>query len=287
VNEGVPLFLFLTWSVKVEQKMPSLIQEKEIMIQERKVFYKVGGKGDPILILHGWAGSSASWQKVQENLIDQGFLVLVPDLPGFGKSEVPKTPWSVKDYAAWVKEFVEKLNLDIGNNKSLIIVGHSFGGRIIAKLSAQNLLPLKAVVLIDAAGLKKEKSRLFFFFKNLGNLFLKIPFLNVFAPFLKKIFYRFFVGQTDYLKLEGVMKETFKKVVAEDLSRFFESIKIPCLILWGKEDKITPLSDAYWLHKKIKGSFLEIIERAGHNPHKIFPELISQKITNFIFSLKN
>jgi len=264
--------------------MTSWIQEKETIIKERKVFYKIGGRGDPILILHGWSGSSVSWQKVQENLIDQGFLVVVPDLPGFGKSEVPKTPWAVKDYAAWVKEFVEKLNLETGK---IIIVGHSFGGRIIAKLLAQNFLPLKAVVLIDAAGLKKERGRLFFFFKNLGNFFLKLPFLNIFSSFFKKIFYRFFVGQTDYLKLEGVMKETFKKVVAEDLSGFFESIKVPCLILWGREDKITPLSDAYWLNKKIKDSLLEIIERAGHAPHKIFPDLISKKITNFIFSLKN
>ncbi|GAH22253.1 unnamed protein product, partial [marine sediment metagenome] len=77
-------------------------------------------------------------------------------------------------------------------------------------------------------------------------------------------------------------KETFKKVVAEDLTSYLSKIKIPTLILWGQKDKITPLNNAYLINKEIPVSTLEIISKAGHEVNLTHPEELVKFIRDFI-----
>ena len=66
-------------------------REVHITINGLKVYYQIAGSGPALLILHGWGSKSDRWTKVSELLSNQGFSVIVPDLPGFGKSEQPKS----------------------------------------------------------------------------------------------------------------------------------------------------------------------------------------------------
>ena len=78
------------------------------------------------------------------------------------------------------------------------------------------------------------------------------------------------------------MKEIFKKVISEDLSFLLDKVNQPTLVVWGEEDKATPLEDAFKISETIKSSELKIITGAGHNPHRSNPQKLSDIIINFL-----
>jgi len=145
------------------------------------------------------------------------------------------------------------------NLAPVILVGHSFGGRISIKLAAQNPELVSKVVLVDSAGFidtslaKKIKGSIA---KILKPVF-KIPGLKALKPKLYN-----FIGAGDYLatpKLTG----SYIKIVREDLSSDMAKIDKPTLIFWGDKDKTTPVSYAKRMNNLIKGSQLEIVP-GGH-----------------------
>ncbi|MEA3292985.1 MAG: alpha/beta hydrolase, partial [Patescibacteria group bacterium] len=107
------------------------MEEKKIFINGLKINYKIAGEGQLILILHGWGGSSDSWVEVIKILSNQGYKIICPDLPGFGKTQKPNYSWELGDYRNFVKKFIENLNLE-----KFYLLGHSFGGAIAVKFSS-------------------------------------------------------------------------------------------------------------------------------------------------------
>jgi len=106
-----------------------------------------------------------------------------------------------------------------------------------------------------------------------------------FIPFYstaRKAFYRFVVGKSDYLSVEGVLKETYLKVISEDLSQSLSSIAVPTTIIWGDKDEATPIEDAYLINKKISNSKLVIIPGGSHSLEIKMPEVLAQKILDNI-----
>src|SRR4051812_6722174 len=107
--------------------------EKQIIIDGLLVNYlEVNPQAaNTAILLHGWQSQASVWNPVIEKLSGQPFRLIAMDLPGFGKSQLPKTDWGVGDYSKLVKLFLEKLGIT-----SAIIIGHSFGGRVGIKFSA-------------------------------------------------------------------------------------------------------------------------------------------------------
>lgn len=237
---------------------------------------------NPILILHGWGSSSKNWIRVKEILASQGYKVFVPDLPGFGENPAPNKPWGVSDYVEWVNTFAEKNNLS-----RFFLLGHSFGGGVAVRFI--NLFPEKILGLILVApALRREKTIKYYIvliLAKIGNLIFSIPVFSFLRPLARKILY-FVVGTRDYYKLElqkiVTMKETFKKIVSEDLLSYLPKIKTPTLIIWGKKDNATPVEIAYLINKDIEGSKLEIIEGGRHALNLEVPEVLAKKILEFL-----
>jgi len=245
-----------------------------MIVKGLKINYKVIGEGKPLLILHGWGSNCEKWQKVADSLVVKGVKVIIPDLPGFGQSEKPRNAWNLDDYADFVEELVKTLNLD-----KFYLVGHSFGGEIAVKYSLKFPKKINKLFLIDASCIRTRN-----FKKKLLYIVSKIFKIFSFSPFLRKAFYKFIVGKSDYLYTEGVMRDTYLKVISEDLSGVLSQVKVSTRIIWGEKDDITPLSDAYKINSKIPNSQLKIIPRAGHNLHLEFPEeLVKTIINNFSF----
>ena len=259
-----------------------MIEEKKIFINDLKINYKIAGvdsPGEPLLILHGWAGSSNSWIEVQKILAGNGFKVICPDLPGFGKSQSPPFGWSVKDYSDFALEFVEKLGF-----QKINLMGHSFGGRISIKSSIFYPEKLENLILCATAGIRHNLNfyqRIVVNLARIGNyLFSRKP-LRRYQDSIRNIFYMI-LRQRDYLKVKGTMRETFQKIVIEDLEPDLPKIKTKTLIIWGKDDKTVPLKDAFVLKEKISQSTLEIIPKTSHTPNLEAPEKVAEILSHFL-----
>lgn len=250
------------------------MEARTVSARGRQTHYKVfGNTGAPMLILHGWGSEAAKWEHTAQLLSQGNMLIVIPDLPGFGNSEQPQVPWNIDQYVEWVKDFCEgvpELNGDF------FLLGHSFGGAVAAKFSIKYAQRVRKLFLLAAAAIRKKtlKKQALERVSKVVKIFAFLPFY----PLARKAFYRFIVKGNDYLKAEGVMKETFMRAIADDLSQKLSFIKVPVVILWGDKDETTLIEDAYWINKKIPKSTLVIISGADHAPYLHMPEALAQKI---------
>lgn len=249
--------------------------EREVVVKGLRIKYKAAGSGRPLLILHGWRSNSYRWQKVIDNLFqpNNNVIVIIPDLPGFGESEEPKSPWSADDYVEWIKEFssiVPELKNDF------YLVGHSFGGMLASKFSLKYTQKVKKLLLVSASciRLKTPSKKLAYNISRLVKIFYFFPYYELFRKFV----YKYIIKRSDYLHVSGIMKDIYLKVIPEDLSYKLPFLKVPTVIIWGPKDDLTPIEHAHIIHKKISHSKLVIIPEADHYLNIKMPEILAQKI---------
>jgi len=230
--------------------------EQKIFVKNLEINYKIIGEGRPFLILHGWGSDSGKWQTTAELLSQsqKNIQIIIPDLPGFGKSNNPPMPWSLNEYCSFVDEFAKSLGLS-----QFFLLGHSFGGAVAAKYSLTNPNKIRKLFLVGASCVRKKtfKKKILFVFSKVFKLFSYIP-------LLKKAFYRFAV-KSDYPATEGFMRKTYLNVIKEDLSEKIKNIKTPTIIIWGEKDNIMPLKYGKLINLQIKNSKLIIIPKGSHD----------------------
>ena len=129
------------------------------------------------------------------------------------------------------------------------------------------------------------KQLVYFVLAKAGKFIFSLPLLSFFQAFGRKILYKF-LGLNDYYKIflqkSLSMKETFKKIVSEDLQKFLPEIKCKTVLIWGEKDRVTPLNQAYVVKKGILNSQLRIIPEAGHIPNFETPEKLAEIILKFL-----
>lgn len=261
------------------------LQEKKIIVKDLEANYKIAGSGPAILILHGWGGSSGSWIRVQEILADGGYKVICPDFPGFGKSITPSNPWGVGDYADWLDKFIMEVKKKSGGfDEPIFLLGHSFGGRVAIKFIIEQQERVKKLILCASAGIKPKpgiKTKIIYWLAKTGNAIFTSKILTRLKDGARNLFY-IFLRKKDYVKADGTMRETIKRVLEEDLLPDLEKIKTETLIVWGSADRMVPIKYAHIFKEKIENSELEILPKIGHSPHLETPENFSEIIINFL-----
>lgn len=229
-----------------------------------------------ILILHGWGSCAKNWQKVKEGLEKRGCKVFSPDLPGFGENPSLSQVWSIDDYVRWVKKYCEKNNLS-----QFFLLGHSFGGAIATKYSLKFSGSIKKLILVDPAVIRVKdlKKKILTKLAKILKMFSFLPFYSL----LRKAFYKFIV-KSDYVDAEIMRetRETYLRVIKEDLSGHLPDISAPTVLIWGKDDKTTPLKDAYSIKERISGAELEILSGIRHNPQTENPELLVKTVLKYL-----
>lgn len=247
----------------------------KLIVKNVAIEYNDEGAGPVIVLLHGWKDTLHTFDALA-SLLATSRRVIRLDLPGFGKSEVPKNIWELKDYAEFLGEFVEKLTIHPD-----IVVGHSFGGRIAIKAVASRLIKTKKLVLIASAGVaKRNLARNWFFviLAKLGKILTFIPPFTFWREELRKKLYQ--RAGSDYWGA-GDLKDTFLTVVREDLSRAAKTIPVRTLLIWGDGDVETPLGDGKRLAGLIKDSEFKIISGKGHFVHQEAPQEVLRAIKEF------
>lgn len=259
--------------------MEEILKEQDLQLDGIQVHYNEAGQGDALLILHGWGASSESWILLQRALSKEGFRVIAIDLPGFGRTNPPSVAWGVQEYANFVERFVSAIGLD-----KFFLLGHSFGGQIAISFTVEHQELVRKLILAAPPGIRKlpgfKEHMLSALSKIVGPFFYLVPSESA-KEILKKAAY-WLIKRRDYVQAEGVMREIMRRVIREDLFSIFAQIRVPTLIVWGDDDKLVPVKDAYTLLREIPHSAVEIIPGAGHAPHLKTPEKLSQLVTKFL-----
>lgn len=211
---------------------------------------------EAVVMLHGW-GSNITLFENSAKLMSEKFFVVAPDMPGFGETPEPPKAWNVDDYTDFIVEFIEKLGL-----KKVILLGHSFGGRVIIKLVNRKNLPFTVtrLILVDSAGIRPEKNAEQLKKEKIMKTGKK---LLAFSPKLLN-YLQSMVGSADYKAATPLMREVLVNVVNEDLSHLLPSITQEALLIWGTLDTATPITDAEKMEQLIPDAGLARIEGVGH-----------------------
>ncbi len=233
--------------------------DKYIDICGVKLHYRQSGDGElPVILMHGW-GCDATALSLFERVGAERSTVYNLDLPGFGQSTEPPTPWGIEEYTRMLEQFVLALGID-----NPILLGHSFGGRIAILYASRNRT--RKLVLVDAAGVRPRRSLKYY--------------AKVYSFKLAKAVYPTIVGREkaeriisemrsrrgsyDYNNCSPLMRRVMVNVVNSDLRHAMPHIKAPTLLIWGENDTATPMRDAHIMKKLIPGAGLVTFPGAGH-----------------------
>lgn len=240
--------------------------------------YSEVGKGKKIiLMLHGWADDSHTFESLAKELTAKSkkYQVLLLDLPGFGGTQQPAEAWGLKDYASFVADFLTKIEVAPD-----VLVGHSNGGAIVVKGLATGQLKADKLVLIASAGVRQpsiKKTALRIAAKPLGLAIRVLP-----AGTRQKIRRKAYgaIG-SDYLIAEH-MQETFKRVVSEDVTAEAAQISLPVCLIYGDQDTATPAYYGHAFAKAMPNSELKIVPMAGHFVHQEQTYQVNDIIKGFL-----
>lgn len=243
-------------------------------IDDAKVCYRISGKGNDAVLLHGWGGQKESFAQVHRHL-EAHFRTCSIDLPGFGQSDPPRQVWGSGDYAEFLRRLLQKLGI-----RDPIIIGHSFGGKVAVTLAS--IMPVRKLVLVNSAGIRPKRGFKYYskvtFYKAVKHL-VRLPILKWYSDQILGTI-RGKVASRDYQNASGVMREILVRVVNEDLKTLLPYVKAPTLLIWGENDQATPLSSGKLMEKLIPDSGLVVLTGTGH-----FSYL--EKMSEFLLILDN
>lgn len=234
------------------------------LINQVKIAERVDGPENAahaVVLLHGWGAEIKLVWPLAERLVAQGHRCFALDLPGFGQSDLPPQPWSVQDYADLVIAYLDAHGLERPH-----IFGHSFGGRLGLVLGAHHPQRVQKLMLANSAGIRAQQSRPVQLrqgaYRVLRNALTRMGARSLADALRERYNARF--GSPDFQQTSGVMRETFVKVVSEDLRNVAARVQAPTLLLWGDQDDATPLWQGKILEETIPDAGLVVHEGAGH-----------------------
>ncbi len=276
------------------------MQQSEITLHGHRVSYRSAGTGPLLLLLHGIAGTSSTWEEVGRGL-QSSYSVLAPDLLGHGETAKPwRGDYSLGAYANLVRDLLSALG-----HERATLVGHSLGGGVALQFAYQFPDRCERLVLVSSGGLGHEVHPLLRS-AALPGAELVLPLLcgqgarNAVAratqwlgrlglragPDLEEIWRGFVsLGDADTRRAfletaRGVLDVRGQRVCAGD--RLYLAEEIPTLIVWGERDPLIPVQHAYATHERIAGSRLDVFRRGGHFPHRDDPRRFVDLLLDFI-----
>jgi pimeloyl-ACP methyl ester carboxylesterase len=226
------------------------------------------GKGEPLLLLHGWGPASVSLEQhflpLAHILKDRYSLTLI-DFPGHGESGAPSGNWGVAEYSAWTLKVMDELAL-----RKTAILAHSFGGRVALWLAVHHPERVSRLILTGCAGIKPKKTikgrlRTLLFRLGRGGLeaFRLIPGLRVKADrVLAALRAEFSSG--DYLATPENLRGSFSRIVRQDLRPLLPKIAQPTLLVWGEKDRASPLWMGRMMESLMPDARLLVYEEDDH-----------------------
>lgn len=267
-------------------------------IHGHDVRYRAAGEGPALLLIHGMAGSSATWREVMEPLAAE-HRVIAPDLLGHGESAKPMGDYSLGAFASGLRDLLGVLDIERAT-----IVGQSLGGGVAMQLAYQHPEMCERLVLVNSGGLGREVSWILRAAALPGSEYV-MPVLfppiarqqgDKVSRFLHRKGIRSGRIAEMWLAYRSLTEPENRRAFARTLrsvidpggqsvsamDRIYLAAALPTMIVWGDSDPIIPVEHAYEAHEVIEGSRLEILPDVGHFPHVEEPRRFVELLVDFM-----
>lgn len=243
----------------------------------------VGGSGPTLLFLHG-AGGNAGWQAWHEEL-SRTYTVYVPSQPGFNGTARPDWVYTITDVAHFNRALVQTLGL-----QQYILMGSSMGGWVAAEMAAMCHHDLKALILVDAAGIKPQQGEIAEIFMISSQ---KRQQQRFYDPSQVPNYERYTRQLTpEEQALEHANREMASQLCWRpylhnlSLPAYLQTVSTPTLIVWGKQDAIIPVECGTLYQKALPQATLHVIDHCGHSPALEKPQEFLRVVTTFLAGLR-
>ena len=241
-------------------------------------YHETNGGEEVLLLLHGLFGATGNFKSIQENFKNK-YNVVTPLLPIMS---MPLKKLSLEGLVDYVESFV-----NFKGYSKVHIIGNSLGGHIAQLYSMRHPSKIKSITLTGSSGLF-ENSMGSTFPKRSNYEFVKRKAQETFydpATATKEIVDEVFDTINDRSKAIRVVV-TAKSAVRNNLKDKIHAITAPVLLVWGKQDSITPAWVGEKFHEILPNSELEIIDECGHAPMMERPELFNSILDKFLAKFK-
>jgi pimeloyl-ACP methyl ester carboxylesterase len=224
-----------------------------------KVHLRRGGKGDPLLFLHGASGAPVVMPFMEK--LAQRFDVLVPEHPGYGKSDEPEWLENIHDMAYFYLDFLQQLKLT-----NVTLVGSSMGGWMAMEIAVRDTSRLKSLVLVSPAGIAAPGVRP-------ADIFLMPPEVLVRNLFVDQKLAEARLAAPEDVDASLKNRHTTARLAWEPrlhdpfLPKWLHRIDVPVKIVWGREDKILPVGISRELKRLMPRAEIHVMDNVGHLPH--------------------
>jgi pimeloyl-ACP methyl ester carboxylesterase len=274
-----PVACFRAWqSLKLRL---SGTESHTIQVNGMRIHYETLGpaNGAPVLLIHGLGGNAEDWRNLAPYLTKAGYRVIMPDLPGYGRSEQPANfSYSIADEASTVVAFMDALNLH-----QVELGGWSMGGWIAQTVAANHPERISRLIIFNSAGLKfmpAWDTRLFTpqsaaELDQLDALLMPNP--PQVPAFVARDILRH--SHQNAWIIQRALASMLTGVDATDSK--LPTLKMPVLIVWDDLDQITPVSEGHTMHNLIPTSELFLITGCGHMAPVTCSTKIGPKLAEF------
>lgn len=222
-----------------------------------------------LYIIHGWTYDIRPWEEVAGYLDEMGQKTMLLRVPGL--TAPSDKVWTIKDYVEWADR-------NIPDNA--IVLGHSNGGRILLNLASEKPWKFKKMILLDSAGIYEQSLKVKIV-RSASKMFSVFGKVELF----RKIVYRI-MGANDYNQAPPNMKKTLDNMIQSDKQLDLSKITTPTEIIWGDEDKITPLHQGKTIHRELPNSTLKVVKGWSHSPYLRHPKELAKEIMKAVGDTK-
>jgi pimeloyl-ACP methyl ester carboxylesterase len=258
----------------LDREIPSSVSDTQVGVSGLELRVLRKGEGPPLLVLHDSLGN-LGWLPVYERL-SSSFDVIVPDLPGYGKSDRPDWARSPRDLAILILQLLDRLDVN-----GVTLVGMGFGGFVAAEMATMNQSRFDRLILVGAAGLHPREGevldQMLIGFAEYGLTGFRDPsaFQGLFgANELPPDVYELW----DY-GTEMTARVCWKPwMYSDQLPHLVTEIRLPTLIVWGEHDRLVPLDVGMQYEALLPDARLEVVPEAGHYVDLEEPDRLAELI---------
>ena len=242
--------------------------EKNIMLDGQPVYYRIEGTGRPVVLVHGFSEDGTVWEN-QIGALKNKFQLIIPDLPGSGRSPVNSAGWSMEYFAECIRRILDQENIS-----TVSMIGHSMGGYITLAFAEawphrlQSFGLFHSTAYADNEEKKTARRRgIEFIQQNGAAKFIEQSVPNLFSEetkkhqpeMVRKILSRYtnFIGQSLVNYYQAMM-------VRPDRTHVLKSFPRPVLFILGKHDTAVPYEQGLQQSYMPGLSYIHTLEHSGH-----------------------